>query len=573
MSRAAVTLANKLQTLGNIAEDAGNLLSLYPVTAERVASLGNLIEQASRVRGSGKDERLRRRINDGARGLRDSIGKIKTTIQTAPADRAREAVVQAREYFHDQRRHWWRAAEDYVKDQAAMAREQKRAKQEARPSGLLSKPRLGAVVHFHGRSRRYLVVGHDRKDSPNVSLVALSGAERGSAPSGVNFKDLAIDANQGRQFTGKLAHKLRGKAISTATIGSRYGDTDPAEVDQLVQLLRASSPAAPAARDERSPAQVEADAGKQLHTQFVALASDAAEVVEVLRRAVQRGRPIDDAALRRATMKLSGLHGPNPDARRLFRRYADHWTGFRTNFSQVRGLGQPDEAFRILQFQLGELERMRDRFGAELKRTYGKTAQSPIAVAPPAHQRPTKAALEQAARIVHDSWHKYLEQQDRTPPGPYGINELDVDLDKARALGLDPKEEGRIVALVKREAWQERARKRKQRDEMLRLSAKAKAAEEKAARAEAAAKQKKARAESKIDRAALRAQVRFLKSALRKWTAAAEDVLRAQQQATLGHNHVDQQTRLKDCAAQMVRARDALETCLNRGMTQQPLFK
>lgn len=75
---------------------------------------------------------------------------------------------------------------------------------------------FGDVVHFVGRRRRYVVVSVDRWGSMN--LVALSGAERGCAPSGHHADELALDDDQIIAFEGPLAQKLACRANALASM-------------------------------------------------------------------------------------------------------------------------------------------------------------------------------------------------------------------------------------------------------------------------------------------------------------------------------------------------------------------
>ena len=68
---------------------------------------------------------------------------------------------------------------------------------------------VGSVVHFIGRRRRYVVTNSTTLHGMN--LVALSGAESGSAPSGV-YNGVELDADQKVSFSGKIASKLEDRA-------------------------------------------------------------------------------------------------------------------------------------------------------------------------------------------------------------------------------------------------------------------------------------------------------------------------------------------------------------------------
>jgi hypothetical protein len=71
---------------------------------------------------------------------------------------------------------------------------------------------VGAVVHFSGRVRRFVVVRVETFDSqPCLSMVALSGALAGSYPTVVPLAEVERDADQTVAFSGAAAGALRRK--------------------------------------------------------------------------------------------------------------------------------------------------------------------------------------------------------------------------------------------------------------------------------------------------------------------------------------------------------------------------
>ena len=66
---------------------------------------------------------------------------------------------------------------------------------------------LGDVVHFPGKSRRYVLATKDQFG--RFDLVALSGGDRGSAPTGVGADEIEKDKDQTKQFVGVEAAKLQ----------------------------------------------------------------------------------------------------------------------------------------------------------------------------------------------------------------------------------------------------------------------------------------------------------------------------------------------------------------------------
>lgn len=73
----------------------------------------------------------------------------------------------------------------------------------------------GNVVRFRVGGRRRYVVAALETLGARLSLVALSGGERGSAPSGVDPEQLTLDEDQTVAFTGPNAHKLEAKLART----------------------------------------------------------------------------------------------------------------------------------------------------------------------------------------------------------------------------------------------------------------------------------------------------------------------------------------------------------------------
>lgn len=69
---------------------------------------------------------------------------------------------------------------------------------------------LGTVVHFRGQRRRYVVIDHEAHTGW-LGLVALSGGERGSFPTGVDPTKVQRDADQTKQFVGAVARQLHRK--------------------------------------------------------------------------------------------------------------------------------------------------------------------------------------------------------------------------------------------------------------------------------------------------------------------------------------------------------------------------
>ncbi len=71
---------------------------------------------------------------------------------------------------------------------------------------------LGSVVHFRGRTRRYVVVGAETLgEAPRFSMVALSGALKGCYPTAVPVEEIERDGDQTVAFTGAAAATLRRK--------------------------------------------------------------------------------------------------------------------------------------------------------------------------------------------------------------------------------------------------------------------------------------------------------------------------------------------------------------------------
>jgi hypothetical protein len=71
---------------------------------------------------------------------------------------------------------------------------------------------VGTVVHFCGRSRRFVVVAVEVVgEEPRLSMVALSGAVRGCYPTAVPVADVERDSDQAVAFTGAAATTLHRK--------------------------------------------------------------------------------------------------------------------------------------------------------------------------------------------------------------------------------------------------------------------------------------------------------------------------------------------------------------------------
>jgi hypothetical protein len=567
MAPKPTTIANRYQELGSAAEQCHTAMQVFRNdrgTFNLRRTFGLQREKLGKLTAPKGEHYVR--IGDAKSSLKRAIDKTLDMVKRIHAEallantgRQRADFDAMQTYFQNQRDHWWSVARDYVRDQA------RKAKGVGRHGGLLNAPNVGAVVRYITRKRRYVVTGHDRSGAS--SLVALSGAVRGSAPSGVSHKSLVIDADQTVQFSGKLAGKLEARAAwemgrqKWEALGKRHATV-------------AAGPGKP-------PKGSEADAVRNILTASLALASDGRRLLALLQKfATEPTTEADDHELTRRLNLISRLHKPKQFAERMFPTETRAWTGLRTLMVQARGLGQPDEAAKHVHKAIGDLQKLIDRM-SELARKHGPHAMPSGGLPPPGAKPimpklsadvPSKHALEQAARIVHDAWHKYLEQGVGTADGHGDENELDVRLDQARALGIQPAEEGRIAKLVKREFRQERARLQKQRDELAKVQAKRAALEKRAAQVEAREKARRDKAAAKVDRAAQRAQARELKSCLRHWTQAAERMLEARKHATNGHNHVDQQKRLEAASAAMSRARDAIELAINRGAEQRKLF-
>ena len=82
--------------------------------------------------------------------------------------------------------------------------------------------RQGQVVRLRGSRKRYVIATDVDPDVFGYHLVALSGGEVGSAPSGVRANDLELDADQTVSFSGAQAHKLARKYENTARVHQEH---------------------------------------------------------------------------------------------------------------------------------------------------------------------------------------------------------------------------------------------------------------------------------------------------------------------------------------------------------------
>jgi hypothetical protein len=76
--------------------------------------------------------------------------------------------------------------------------------------------RQGQVVRLRGSRKRYVIATDVNPEVFGYHLVALSGGEAGSAPSGVRANEIELDADQTVSFSGAQAQKLRRKYAETS---------------------------------------------------------------------------------------------------------------------------------------------------------------------------------------------------------------------------------------------------------------------------------------------------------------------------------------------------------------------
>jgi len=128
-----------------------------------------------------------------------------------------------------------------------------KAAREAAGQAAASTVNVGSVVQIDGHPRRYLVTAKKAYGGspPSFQLAALSGAEAGSAPSGVAAARVTLHPDQTVAFHGANAPKLRNKAAAHAFI---YRADHPEDTERV----RATINAAPVNLDP-PPAPTKAD--------------------------------------------------------------------------------------------------------------------------------------------------------------------------------------------------------------------------------------------------------------------------------------------------------------------------
>lgn len=137
-------------------------------------------------------------------------------------DKLDEAVIRpSREFFQSGGR---RGGVSISRDLPTPKPRQKTGPRPTTKEATQAKFKPGDVVTFKGRrGRRYLVVSVDQFG--HLSMVALSGSERGSAPSAVQQKEVQLADDQTTGFTGKQRFKLHRRAVqSVMGVGSLVRD-------------------------------------------------------------------------------------------------------------------------------------------------------------------------------------------------------------------------------------------------------------------------------------------------------------------------------------------------------------
>ena len=120
--------------------------------------------------------------------------------------------------------------------------------------------RQGQVVRLRGSRKRYVIATDVDPDVFGYHLVALSGGEVGSAPSGVRANDLELDADQTVSFSGAQAHKLARKYENTARVHQEHQRWLASEYPvsrRANPLVRASKPKRPLSREQKAVKLVE----------------------------------------------------------------------------------------------------------------------------------------------------------------------------------------------------------------------------------------------------------------------------------------------------------------------------
>jgi len=82
--------------------------------------------------------------------------------------------------------------------------------------------RQGQVVRLRGARKRYVIATDVDPEVFGYHLVALSGGEVGSAPSGIRASDMELDANQDVSFSGAQAKKLQQKYLRASTMHQEH---------------------------------------------------------------------------------------------------------------------------------------------------------------------------------------------------------------------------------------------------------------------------------------------------------------------------------------------------------------
>ena len=82
--------------------------------------------------------------------------------------------------------------------------------------------RQGQVVRLRGARKRYVIATDVDPEVFGYHLVALSGGEVGSAPSGIHASDMELDANQDVSFSGAQAKKLQQKYRRASTMHQEH---------------------------------------------------------------------------------------------------------------------------------------------------------------------------------------------------------------------------------------------------------------------------------------------------------------------------------------------------------------
>lgn len=82
--------------------------------------------------------------------------------------------------------------------------------------------RQGQVVRLRGARKRYVIATDVDPEVFGYHLVALSGGEVGSAPSGIRASDMELDANQDVSFSGAQAKKLQQKYRRASTMHQEH---------------------------------------------------------------------------------------------------------------------------------------------------------------------------------------------------------------------------------------------------------------------------------------------------------------------------------------------------------------